>query len=281
MARNRLFPIVFLWALIHGSGNAYGWILLPPSPHAQCQAAIAGAEQGAAIPSGLMAAIGVVESGRRDPDGRLSAYPWTINAEGVGSYYATKAEAIAAVVALRAQGVRSIDVGCMQVNLVHHSSAFATLDEAFDPAINARYAASFLQRLLTQTGSWPAATAGYHSMTPELGEPYARRVLAIWKTAPAAAWPAPTGPGLTGPGLTGPGLTGPGMMNASAGNGLGLSSPAARIMRLPTTAQGGTTIMLAGTSTGLGTGSGMVGRSLDAYRAAAVPITYRIGPGRG
>jgi len=101
-------------------------------------------------------------------------------------------------------------------------------------------------------------------------------VLAIWKTAPAAAWPAPTGPGLTGPGLTGPG-----MMTASTGNGLGLSSPAARIMRLPTTAPGGTTIMLAGTSTGLGAGSGMVGRTLDAYRAAAVPVVYRIGPGRG
>ena len=41
----------------------------------------------------------------------------------------------------RAQGARSIDVGCMQVNLLHHADAFASLEQAFDPVANARYAA--------------------------------------------------------------------------------------------------------------------------------------------
>lgn len=230
--------------------QSQAWVLAAPPPHVLCQSAIAAAERGTGVPPGLMAAIGVVESGRRDETGRAAAYPWTINAEGVGSFYTTKAEAIAAVVALRAQGVRSIDVGCMQVNLMHHGSAFATLEEAFDPGANARYAATFLQRLLVQTGSWPAATAGYHSLTPELGEPYARKVLAIWRSGPTpGSAPAPTSPG---------------MLTASAGNGFGLSSPAARIMRLPIPAAGGTTIMLAG--------SGLTGRGLDAYRAAPVRL---------
>ncbi len=266
MVGKRFFSVLVLLTLLHAPVRAFGWILAPVPPHMQCQAAILAAEQGAAIPAGLMAAIGVVESGRRDPDGRTSAYPWTINAEGVGSVYASKAEAIAAVVALRAQGVRSIDVGCMQVNLVHHGSAFASLEDAFDPVINARYAATFLQRLLTQTGSWPAATAGYHSLTPELGEPYARRVMAVWKSAPPPALPS---------------LAGSGMMTASAGNGFGLGSPTARILRLPTMAAGGTTVMLAGSGVGSGVGSGMVGRTLDAYRAAPIPVMFRIEPGRG
>jgi len=137
------------------------------------------------IPERLMHSIGVIESGRRDETGAMSAWPWAINAEGVGAYFATKTEAIAAVSALRARGVRSIDVGCMQVNLMHHAAAFASLDEAFDPGANARYAGKFLNSLLARTGSWPAATAGYHSLTPGIGDDYARKVLAVWaKPAP-------------------------------------------------------------------------------------------------
>ena len=49
--------------------------------------------------------------------------------------------------AVQAQGVRSIDIGCMQVNLMHHPNAFATLDAAFDPLANALYAARFLTEL--------------------------------------------------------------------------------------------------------------------------------------
>ena len=64
----------------------------------------------------MLAAIGQVESGRPDPQtGAMRPSPWTIDAGGVGQFFATKAQAIAAVVALPADGVRSIDVGCMQV----------------------------------------------------------------------------------------------------------------------------------------------------------------------
>lgn len=154
--------------------------LQPASPFALCRAAITAAERAAQVPDGLMSAIGMVESGRRDVAGRTGPWPWTINAEGAGRYFETKAEAIEAVQALQARGIRSIDVGCMQVNLAHHPSAFASLDDAFDPALNAGYAARFLNQLLAQTGSWPRAVAGYHSLTPELGEGYAAKVLAAW-----------------------------------------------------------------------------------------------------
>lgn len=149
------------------------------APSQQCRAAIMAAERAAGIPTQLMAAIARVESGRRDAQGVVQPWPWTINAEGVGSTYNSKAEAIAAVQRLQASGVRSIDVGCMQVNLMYHPDAFATLDQAFDPAANARYAASFLTRLHGQTGDWTKATAAYHSATPELGERYQRKVAAV------------------------------------------------------------------------------------------------------
>ena len=74
-------------------------------------------------------------------------WPWTVNAEGQGAFYDTKAEAVAAVRAMQARGVRSIDVGCGQINLMHHPDAFASLEQAFDPQANAAYAARFLKEL--------------------------------------------------------------------------------------------------------------------------------------
>ena len=152
----------------------------PATPYDECEAAIGTAEHGQAIPPRILPAIGRVESGRPDPDSksRIRPWPWTIDVEGQGQSFATKDEAIAAVQAAQARGARSIDVGCMQVNLLQHPDAFASLDMAFDPVTNAAYGARFLAALFHQTQSWPMAIADYHSQTPELGIPYQQRVLA-------------------------------------------------------------------------------------------------------
>lgn len=118
----------------------------------------------------------------------MHAWPWTIDADGQGAFFATEAEAIAAVRTLQAAGIHSIDVGCLQVNLQDHPHAFPTLQAAFDPASNALYAARFLARLFDRFHNWPAAVAAYHSQTPGLSEDYRRRVLARWQ--PGAAGPA-------------------------------------------------------------------------------------------
>lgn len=152
-----------------------------PTPFEQCRTAIQAAEKAAAIPDQLLAAIAHVETGRRDPTtGLTSPWPWTINADGQGYVFNTEAEAIAAVKALQGQGVRSIDVGCLQVNLMHHPDAFPNLEAAFDPATNARYAARFLNQLYSQTGDWTKAAANYHSANPGLGADYQRKVMAAW-----------------------------------------------------------------------------------------------------
>ena len=169
-----------------------------------CRAAIGMTERTTGVPDRLMQAVSVMESGRRDTDGTVWPWPWTINVEGVGEVYESKREVIAAVQRHQAGGARSIDVGCMQVNIKHHPEAFASLDEAFDPVTNARYAARFLQQLLVQTGSWPRAVAGYHSLTPDIGAEYARKVMAIWArpeprpgTASPTAKPPPAPPQVT------------------------------------------------------------------------------------
>jgi hypothetical protein len=152
-----------------------------PADWLACRAAIRVAEQGTQIPPQLLAAIGRVESGRRNPEtGSLSPWPWTINAEGVGKYFRTKAAAIAEVRQLQARGVRSIDVGCMQISLLHHPAAFPSLEAAFDPVTNARYAAKFLQELQAARNNWTQSAANYHSNTAEFALAYQRRIQAAW-----------------------------------------------------------------------------------------------------
>jgi soluble lytic murein transglycosylase-like protein len=153
----------------------------PPSPSQLCDAAIVAAERTVRLPLRLLGAIAEVESGRLDDAGNVRPWPWTINAEGAGQFFATRQQAIGAVRALQANGVRSIDVGCMQVNLMHHPNAFGSLDEAFDPTANALYAARFLNTLYGMSGSWVQATAAYHSQTPAMGAAYQQLVMARWQ----------------------------------------------------------------------------------------------------
>jgi hypothetical protein len=187
-----------------------GPTLLAASPGEQCRTAIVAAERGHQVPSQLLAAIGRIESGRRDPvTGMRGAWPWTINAEGQGYYFESKAAAIQAVEGLRARGVRSIDVGCMQVNLMYHPAAFPNLDMAFEPAVNADYAARFLVQLHEQTGDWTKATANYHSANPSEGGPYADKVTSVWPEEQRKAGLTPPPPIAPGPsGLFSPGQFG-------------------------------------------------------------------------
>ena len=199
MRLTALIPVMFFVLIARAQGIPSAFA---PSGGDECRAAINAAERGHALPPKLLNAIGRVESGRKDPaTGLWGPWPWTINAEGAGAFFDSKADAIAAVTKLRARGVRSIDVGCMQVNLMHHPDAFPTLDQAFDPWVNADYAARFLTDLHAQGGDWMVAVGRYHSSNPSEGEPYAAKVAAIWpeeQRIAAIVPPASAAPGVRG-----------------------------------------------------------------------------------
>lgn len=165
-------------------------LMLPllPAARAQspCEDAGRVAEQQYSLPSGLLAAIGRVESGRWDAAlGRTVPWPWAIDAAGSPQLLASKQEAVQQTAALRGNGARNIDVGCFQISLLHHPTAFADLDQAFDPAANADYAARFLTELHARYGNWQDAVAAYHSATATLGTPYREAVYAKWAGAPS------------------------------------------------------------------------------------------------
>lgn len=150
---------------------------------AQCEVAIASAEHAQSLPPGLLGAIALVETGRFDPARQTRRpWPWSVNADGVGYMFATKAEAVGAVSRLLDSGIRSIDVGCLQVNLMYHPTAFTDLEQAFDPTANTAYAASFLRSLYAELMDWAAAAAAYHSRTADIAAVYQQRVMATWGT---------------------------------------------------------------------------------------------------
>lgn len=207
------------------------------APGDSCRAAIAAAAGRYGIPPRLLLAIAMVESGGTDPaTGEKAPWPWAANTGGRGYRFGSAAEASAWVREKQAVGVRSIDTGCMQVNLMHHPDAFATPEEAFDPGNNADYAAQFLLSLHDGPagGDWMRAAGFYHSQTPGRAESYRGLVEAAMGEPMPVAQPV--------------------VVAGGGGESLTNHAERARILPMP---------------------NGQAGRGLDAYRAMPILIASR------
>jgi hypothetical protein len=145
--------------------------LTPDDDTLHCIAEILRAQDRYGIPDNILLGIGLQEAGV-SRGGRLTVWPWAVNAAGEGRIFDNRAAAMAWVRDRQAHGVQSIDVGCLQINLHWHPQAFASLDQGFDPASNVDYAARFLLSLHDETGSWMRAAGAYHSRTPDKAEIY-------------------------------------------------------------------------------------------------------------
>ncbi|PCI41972.1 MAG: hypothetical protein COB46_01980 [Rhodospirillaceae bacterium] len=150
-----------------------------------CERAIKAQERRAGIPQGLLNAISHAESGRWASEHRATiAWPWTVTTGGKGHFLPNRADAVAFVKSLQADGVKNIDVGCLQINLKYHPDAFVSISHAFDPNANAAYAADFLRQRFAISKSWIKAVGDYHSTTPKLNKAYRDKVAKIWHAAP-------------------------------------------------------------------------------------------------
>ena len=110
-----------------------------PPTRTLCARAIARSEAAAPCRRGLLTAVAVSESGRYDR-GRRAGRALALDRQQCrrrpllrhqgGGDRPCRAAAAA--------GERNIDVGCMQINLMHHPDAFASLEEAFEPVAQRR-----------------------------------------------------------------------------------------------------------------------------------------------
>ncbi|WP_114389868.1 transglycosylase SLT domain-containing protein [Notoacmeibacter marinus] len=123
-----------------------------------CEKEMIAASARSGVPLGVLYAVGLTESGAKS-----GMQPYALNVAGRTVRPSSLDAAMATVQRERRQGVRLIDVGCMQINLHYHRQAFASLRDMFDPAKNVAYAAGFLKRLHRQHGTWSMAVARYHA----------------------------------------------------------------------------------------------------------------------
>ena len=150
--------------------------------HLLCEKQTRSFEIALGIPPNLLTAMSLAESGKwNKKDKSLFSWPWTITADGRSLYMISKQSAILKVRLLKAQGIKNIDIGCMQVNLFYHPKAFENLSVAFDPERNVGYAANFLAALNQSTLSWTQAAANYHSTSMRKNQAYLNKVLGLWQ----------------------------------------------------------------------------------------------------
>jgi hypothetical protein len=146
-----------------------------------CAALARQAERAEGIPSGLVEAVALAESGRWFADDAATRpWPWTVTSGTESFFLPSKPAAMRKVHELRTEGRSNIDVGCMQINLGYHGHAFASVAEALEPATNVAYGAQFLKKLREETQSWARATARYHSRHPQRGQAYREKVYRFW-----------------------------------------------------------------------------------------------------
>lgn len=150
--------------------------------HLTCLRAIRFYEQKYNIPKNLLHAVTLVESGRWFKEiGIFLPHPWTLNVSGKPYYFSNKKEANAFLQKSINDGIKSIDVGCGQININFHGHFFEKIDNLLNPVYNIAYAAYFIFMNYAKTNNWYKAVALYHSSTPELGSNYLQKVIKTTK----------------------------------------------------------------------------------------------------
>ena len=152
-----------------------------PRISAICDGAARYASERTGVPIGVLRAISLTETGRT-LSGGFRPWPWTVNMEGKGLWFDSRDEALAYALSSHGKGKRSFDVGCFQLNYRWHGDGFASIEEMFDPAANAMYAAGFLSDLFREFGDWTRAAGAYHSRTPVYANRYSARFARILST---------------------------------------------------------------------------------------------------
>jgi len=126
------------------------------------------------VPLSVLMAISLAETGRKTA-GKLQPWPWTVNMEGAGNWFDSRTTALSYAVKNYKRGARSFDIGCFQINYKWHGDAFSSIDQMFDPDVNALYAARYLLDLFQEKGDWKSAAGAYHSRTLKYAQRYADR----------------------------------------------------------------------------------------------------------
>lgn len=159
----------------------FWWVQATASPAELCEEAAQFASHQTGVPLSILRAVTLAETGHTQPNGAgFDAWPWAVMADLKGHWFPDKYSAIAYAEEQVAQGKSNVDIGCFQLNIRWHATAFQSVTDMFSPQNNALYAANFLQDLYAQTGDWRTAVGRYHSRDEARAEDYVQRLETIF-----------------------------------------------------------------------------------------------------
>jgi soluble lytic murein transglycosylase-like protein len=171
MPGSRVLLALLLAAVLH-AGMAGAQEVPPPAYQL--------AAQRAGIPSTVLYAVALQESGirREGGKGRIVPWPWSLNVAGQSHRFATRADACVGLQqAMRATPHTRIDAGLGQINLGYHQHRYDGACDLLDPYRNLAIAAEILKEQHTPGEDWLLAIGRYHR--PAGGEPAARYRLSV------------------------------------------------------------------------------------------------------
>ena len=150
-------------------------------PEYDCRSFIAPAERYYGLPSGLLGAMAMVESGYGG-----APYPWALNIGGASVMAPDYAAAARLLRSSDGRIRRDVAIGCLQIHMGWHLASFGAPEWALLPRYNVWYAALYLRQLGGQYGDWVRAIAHYHASDPAAEARYLCQVaLQLQKTAPS------------------------------------------------------------------------------------------------
>lgn len=182
--------LCFAFTVLQAS-HASASVLTDPAEY--CDAAARHVAGETNVPLDVLRAITRTETGRGTADS-IQPWPWTVNMQGKGVWFDTEDQARVYVFHHFKKGARSFDVGCFQINYRWHHKGFNSIEEMFDPMLNARYAAKFLTQLNGELGSWDKAVGAYHSRTRKYAERYLARYEEVRENLPTSKSMPPLAP---------------------------------------------------------------------------------------
>ena len=120
------------------------------------------------IPTVILYAVALTESATKIKKskikpGHYKPWPWTLNVSGVPRRYQTRKAAYKGLMYFLQQGVKSVDIGIMQINWRYHHKELGTPWQALEPIHNTRTGARILRDEYKISGEWKQAIGRYHS----------------------------------------------------------------------------------------------------------------------
>lgn len=138
-----------------------------PQSKESCVTHAVEAEQKLGIPSGMLVAIALVESGQ---DG--APHPFAMSVQGRPYYARNVSDAARHLRDHRGQLRSNTYVGCMQLSVATYRGEFQPLEKIVEPRDNVFYAGQLLVRFHGEEGNWKTALTRYNGSSGRRAQAY-------------------------------------------------------------------------------------------------------------